>query len=399
MSYFYITTSSLAIIGVLYVWWRLLRHLPLPRPFIWCLLVLFLLVSQNMLILRNLVSSSLPSKTIAQVALAGGILQSLELTLVGLCLLWDLSRLAAWIGKSLWRVFLRFSRRDISVPSLASEPMTAVGRQRRAALLALCGVAVAAVGVRGVFQRPEVKDVRLPVKGLPLELEGLRIAMLCDLHVGAGLDGDWLSRVVDDTNAARPDVIVIVGDVVDGTVARLYDEVKHLARLRAPHGVFLAVGNHEYYSGYRAWMQAFAGMGLTVLTNAHSVVEFKGHPVVFAGVTDPMAERFGEGPMPDPVAALRGAPESPLKILLRHRPDTAKDAARLGYDAQLSGHTHGGQVVFVNPLLRHVHKYVLGLYQVKGMPLYVSPGTGVWARFPVRVGTSPEISIIRPVRA
>ena len=83
-----------------------------------------------------------------------------------------------------------------------------------------------------------------------------------------------------------------------------------------------------------------------------------------------------------------------MKILLRHRPAKASEAAALGYSAQLSGHTHGGQIIFLYPLIKLWQKYILGLYDVDGMPLYVTPGTGVWARFPIRLGTIPEIAII-----
>ena len=185
---------------------------------------------------------------------------------------------------------------------------------------------------------------------------------------------------------------------MDGTVERLYDQVKCLRDLTSPYGVFLISGNHEYYSGYRDWMAAFTRMGLTVLTNEHRVLRINDRDLVIAGVPDDAADSFDERPLPDLVQAMVGSPADSVKILLRHRPVKAAEAAALGYDAQLSGHTHGGQIMLMYPLITFYQGYVLGLYGVDGMPLYVTPGTGVWARFPIRLGTTPEITMLTLVR-
>ena len=389
MSFFYLITSITAVIGVIYIWWRLIRYLPLPAPARWVIVALFLAASQNMLVLRKLADTSLPHELISQLGVAAGVVQAFEITLIGLCLFCDIALAALWLGKR--AAVIIFPKEKAASYRVHS---SARGLRQRAVTLAGLGLVVLAVGVHGAMRDPVVREQPLPIAGLTKELSGLRIAMLADVHIGAGLDGAWLQKVVNAANAQHADAVLIVGDVVDGSVARLYDEVKCLGELKAPQGVFLVAGNHEYYSGYREWLAAFKRMGLIVLTNEHRVLRINGVDLVIAGVTDDAAASFSERPLPDPVGAMVGAPGRAVKILLRHRPDKAPEAAALGYGAQLSGHTHGGQIIFLYPLIRLWHKYVLGLYEVGGMSLYVTPGTGVWARFPVRFGTVPEITVL-----
>ena len=389
MSFFYVITSVTAIIGVIYIWGRLIRYLPLPAPLRWLIVALFLAASQNMLILRKLATTPLPQELITQIGLAAGVIQAFELTLIGLCAFCDTALFCIWLGRLVARpVFPDIEPHSFPVRS------SRLGLRKRAIFLVCLGTAISGFGVYGAMRLPLVKEQPLPIAGLPAGLEGVRLAMLADVHIGAGLDGAWLQKVVNAANAQHADAVLIVGDVVDGSVARLYDEVKCLGELKAPQGVFLVAGNHEYYSGYREWIAAFKRMGLSVLTNEHRVLRINGVDLVIAGVTDDTAASFSERPLPDPVGAMVGAPGQAVKILLRHRPDKAPEAAALGYGAQLSGHTHGGQIIFLYPLIKLWHKYVLGLYEVGGMSLYVTPGTGVWARFPVRFGTVPEITVL-----
>ena len=389
MSFFYLITSVTAIIGVIYIWGRLIRYLPLPMPLRWLIVALFLAASQNMLILRKLMATTLPHELINQIGLTTGVIQAFELTLVGLCAFCDAALFCIWLGRLAMRpVFPDIEPHSFPVHSSRR------GLRKRAIWLVCLGVLISGFGVYGAVRLPVVNEQPLPIVGLPAELAGVRLAMLADVHIGAGLDGEWLQKVVAATNAQHAEAVFIVGDVVDGSVERLYDDIKCLGELKAPAGVFLVAGNHEYYSGYRDWMAAFKRMGLTVLANEHRVLRINGKDLVIAGVTDDTAKAFSERPLPDPVRAMVGAPGGAVKILLRHRPDKAAEAAALGYDAQLSGHTHGGQIIFLYPLIKFWHKYVLGLYNVDGMSLYVTPGTGVWARFPIRLGTVPEITIL-----
>jgi hypothetical protein len=256
-------------------------------------------------------------------------------------------------------------------------------------------VAVAlGLGAWGAWQGtrvPEVRTVEIGVPGLPPALDGLSVVQLSDLHVGPILGRDWLRAVVERTNALRPDLVALTGDMVDGLTAQLGGTMAPLADLRAAHGVFGINGNHEYYFRAGQWGPFFESQGITMLDNAHRTLTVDGAPLVVAGVTDTVEQRFG-GPGPDLRAALDGAPEA-TTILLNHRPDAPGPGARV--HVQLSGHTHGGTMVFLQPLVaRYNGGHVKGLYHAGGTALYVSPGTGIWAGFPCRIGVPAEITRI-----
>jgi predicted MPP superfamily phosphohydrolase len=135
-------------------------------------------------------------------------------------------------------------------------------------------------------------------------------------------------------------------------------------------------------------------MGLTVLLNEHRVFEISGHPLVVAGIADSSASRFPGLVLPDAKAAIAGAPKG-FSILMAHQPKEARKHAALGYNLQLSGHTHGGQYFFLFPLsLILNHGYRSGLYDVGDMKLYVCPGTGMWGYVPMRVGAPSEITVM-----
>ena len=112
-----------------------------------------------------------------------------------------------------------------------------------------------------------------------------------------------MRRVVDESNALTPDLIVITGDLIDGSVEARRDDARPLADLRAPDGVVAITGNHEYYAQYQAWMQAFRALHMQVLENSHPQVRRGDAALTIAGVTDPVAARYGL-PLPDLDAAL-----------------------------------------------------------------------------------------------
>ncbi len=137
---------------------------------------------------------------------------------------------------------------------------------------------------------------------------------------------------------------MVTGDFIDGSVAMRRDDVAPLRDLRAPDGVFAIPGNHEYFFDYPAWMRHLAGLGLTLLPNAHAVLARGEARLVLAGVTDASAPAAGEAG-PDLAAALAGAPPGAPVVLLDHQPRAAKRAAARGVALQLSGHTHGGMIL------------------------------------------------------
>lgn len=250
------------------------------------------------------------------------------------------------------------------------------------------------IGLFNARRRPAIVNIEIHLRNLPLSLNGFSIAQISDLHVGPTIKKGFVRRVVDDTNALDADVIVLTGDLVDGSVARLSSHTLPLASLRAPHGVYAVTGNHEYYVGAQQWVDEFRRLGIRVLMNQHQVLEHKGSTLLMAGVTDFSAEKFESSQASDPAAALQGAPsETDIKILLAHQPRSMVAAAPLGFDLQLSGHTHGGQYWPWGYFVPLQQPLVAGLHDYQGMQIYVSRGTGYWGP-PLRLGAPSEITYI-----
>lgn len=241
--------------------------------------------------------------------------------------------------------------------------------------------------------RPTVERLSVAIRGLGAGFEGLKVVQLSDLHVGETLDGRWLAKVVEQTNALEPDVIVITGDLIDGPVSRLRDQVAPLSRLKAARGVFFVLGNHEYYSGPLAWIAELRRLGLQVLLNEHRVLEAGGDRLVLAGVTDHDAGRFGPQHASRPDLAFAGAPDGAPRILLAHQPRSARAAAPYRVDLQLSGHTHGGQMFPWMFFVRLQQPVISGLNTLWGVPVYTSRGTGYWGP-PIRLGPKPEVTLV-----
>jgi hypothetical protein len=254
------------------------------------------------------------------------------------------------------------------------------------------------LGVRSALGAPVVERVEIPVEGLPAGLEGLRIAQVSDLHVGPTVEVSRVRRVVEIVNGLGADVVALTGDFVDGTVEQLREDVAPLGELRARFGVFFCTGNHEYFSGAEAWKAELARLGARVLDNRHEVLSRGGVPFVVAGVDDISVRRFGAGES-SPARAIEGAPAGAgLRILLAHQPRSCFEAAKAGFDLQLSGHTHAGQFYPFSLLARFAQPYFRGLNRHDGrMWVYVNRGTGYWGP-PVRFANPPEISLITLVR-
>jgi predicted MPP superfamily phosphohydrolase len=251
---------------------------------------------------------------------------------------------------------------------------------------------LAALGVASAVRVPPVRDVAVAIPGLPPAFEGYRLLQLTDLHLSRLFPSPWARAVVERANGANADLIVVTGDFIDGSVAMRRDDVAPLRDLRAPDGVFAIPGNHEYFFDYPAWMRHLAGLGLTLLPNAHAVLARGEARLVLAGVTDSSAPAAGEAG-PDLAAALDGAPPGAPVVLLDHQPRAAKRAAARGVALQLSGHTHGGMILGLDRLVaRGNNGFVSGRYDVAGMILYVGNGTGIWPGFALRLGRPSEMT-------
>ncbi|HWL27945.1 MAG TPA: metallophosphoesterase [Burkholderiaceae bacterium] len=268
---------------------------------------------------------------------------------------------------------------------------------RDASALAVPSLAVAATlaGLFNARRRASVRDVDIEIPGLAATLDGYTLVQITDLHVGPTIKRRYVDAVVRAANRVSPDAIVLTGDLVDGSVAQLASHVAPLADLQAGDGVYAVTGNHEYYSGAQPWVAHFRTLGIQVLMNEHRAIQRDGTVLVLAGVTDFNAGQFDGAQESDPAAAMRGAPaDAAYRILLAHQPRSAVAAAAAGFDLQLSGHTHGGQIWPWKYLVPLQQPFVAGLHRQGDMQVYVSRGTGYWGP-PMRIGAPSEIARIR----
>jgi predicted MPP superfamily phosphohydrolase len=255
------------------------------------------------------------------------------------------------------------------------------------------------VGLVNARRRARVRSVDIPIAGLPASLHGFTIAQISDVHVGPTIKGRYLDAIVDAVNELDADMIAVTGDLVDGSVKQLSRHTQSLSRLSARHGAYFVTGNHEYYSGVRAWVSELRRLGLRVLMNEHVVLRHEGAAVVVAGVTDYSAHYHDPAQRSDPAAAIAGAPaDAAVKLLLAHPPRSAFAAATAGFQLQLSGHTHGGQFFPWNFLVRLQQPFTAGLHRLGALWIYTSRGTGYWGP-PKRLGAPSEITRLRLVPA
>ncbi|MEU2004396.1 metallophosphoesterase [Rhodococcus sp. NPDC019627] len=297
------------------------------------------------------------------------------------------------IGSLVVRVVARWRHRGESADQVDLS-------RRRTLRLATSVVAVAAVVAAGYgvaeAARPKVVHVRVPLRRLPPEFDGVRVALVSDLHVGPARGAGFTREVVDVINAQEPDLVAIVGDLVDGTVSKVAPDLEPLADLRAPMGIFGVSGNHEFYAddGGR-WLDVWDRLGIATLRNQRVALRRGDATIDIAGIHDYSSPAPYE---PDLSAALAGRDPSTFVMLLAHEPRQALEASDLGVDLQLSGHTHGGQMWPLRYLVPLQQPSVTGLDRIGNTVLYTTRGVGAWGP-PVRVAAPPEITILELVRA
>lgn len=252
---------------------------------------------------------------------------------------------------------------------------------------AVAGLGTTGYGAYGVLRGPRVKRVTVPLARLPRSAHGFRIAVVSDIHLGPILGRGHTRRIVDAVNGTQPDLIAVVGDLVDGSVADLGPAAEPLARLRSRHGAFFVTGNHEYYSGAAEWVDHVRELGLHPLENAR--VEIGGFDL--AGVNDIAGGSEGQGP--DFGRALGDRDRTRAAVLMAHQPVVIDEAVEHGVDLQLSGHTHGGQLWPGNYIAELSNPTVAGLERYGDTQLYVTRGAGAWGP-PVRVGAPSDITVV-----
>jgi predicted MPP superfamily phosphohydrolase len=299
------------------------------------------------------------------------------------------------VGDWVWRRWQTLRSREVEVdPSRRALLL----RPMRLGALAVTG-AIAGIGVKQAYMAAEVVEVDVPIADLPDALSGFRIVQVSDIHVGPTIRRPFLEGIVRRVNELEADLVAVTGDLMDGTVTALGDDVEPIADLQSRHGTYFITGNHEYYSGAEEWIAYLRERGVKVLLNEHVVLEHGGANLLLAGVTDYRAGNRLAGHESDPVQAARDAPPCPARILLAHQPRSAYAAAATGaFDLQLSGHTHGGQYVPFSWLVHAFQPSNVGPHRHEGMWIYTNRGTGYWGP-PIRAGVRPEITRITLRRA
>ncbi|MFI8351588.1 metallophosphoesterase [Streptomyces sp. NPDC085596] len=242
-------------------------------------------------------------------------------------------------------------------------------------------------GTYGVLRGPKVKRVTVPLAKLPRAAQGFRIAVVSDIHLGPVLGRSFAQTVVDTINSTQPDMIAVVGDLVDGSVKNLGPAAAPLAGLESRLGTFFVTGNHEYFSGAAQWLEEVRTLGMRPLENARTELPY----FDLAGVNDLQGRSEGQGP--DFAKALGDRDTSRACVLMAHQPVQIHEAVRYDVDLQLSGHTHGGQLWPGNLIAKAANPTVAGLERYGDTQLYVSRGAGAWGP-PTRVAAPSDITVI-----
>ena len=266
--------------------------------------------------------------------------------------------------------------------------------------LAVGAVAAAGLGAFSLYEPHELEITRvdIPLRRLPADLDGFRIAQLSDLHFRPFTTEAEISGAVSAVNALQPDLVVLTGDFVSmatfgdarASAGHITTCAQLLTALRAAHGALAVLGNHDIGTDPMVVAGSLQEHRIPVLRNRAVPLEHKSAVLWIAGLDD------GEYGLADIPRALAGVPAGMPVVLLAHEPDLADPVSRYAVDLQISGHSHGGQITV--PLLgppylpRLGQKYWRGLYRVGNLQLYTNRGIGTIG-LPMRFGSPPEVTL------
>jgi uncharacterized protein len=301
-------------------------------------------------------------------------------------------------------VMRRWTDRRRAAPAADGDAPTEDGRSgadlNRRLFLARAGavaagaasVSVVGVGMVSALGPPDVLRVPVRLRRLDPAFNGFRIAVVSDIHLGPLAGRSHTERIVRMINETQPDLVAVVGDLVDGTVEELGPAAEPLRDLVSREGSFFVTGNHEYFVDDTAdWLRDLERLGVHSLRNENTLIRRGSAAFHLAGVNDVAGKSHGEPPDFD--RALAGVDSTRPTVLLAHQPVLISEAADRGVDLQLSGHTHGGQMWPFHYIVRAVQPSLAGLSTVQDTQLYVSRGAGFWGP-PVRVGAPPDITVM-----
>jgi hypothetical protein len=254
-------------------------------------------------------------------------------------------------------------------------------------------LAITAAGVAIAFrQRPRIRARDVVITGLPPAFDGYRIVQISDLHCGPYASGSRVAGWVAAANGLQADLVAVTGDLIASGPAFVPVVAGELGRLRARDGVFVCMGNHDYFTDGEAMVQALEAAGLSVLRNRGVDIRRGEAMIHVAGVDDTWSQRH------DLDRALAARTPGTASVLLAHDPALFSEAAHRRVDLTLSGHTHGGQLAL--PIFgrrwnmaRLMTSFTTDLYKIGESTLYVNRGLGTTGP-PIRLGVPPEIAVI-----
>lgn len=234
-----------------------------------------------------------------------------------------------------------------------------------------------------------LERVEIYLKRLPKKLDGFKIIQLSDIHHSPFTGLEYIERVVKVANRLKPDMFVLTGDYVSHEREYIAPVAATLAKLKATYGVHACLGNHDHWTDADLVTHLFRGEGINMLVNEGFRLETRRGSFWLAGVDDYMVGKT------DVAASLRGSFPDELKVLLAHNPIIFREAARVGVDLTLSGHTHGGQIKMrkdENRILPQ-RKLKAGLHARRNAQIYITRGIGTVV-VPMRYHCPPEISLL-----
>ena len=314
------------------------------------------------------------------------------------------ARAAVWV----YRKARRTTQRRVTADSEVAAPSPSRRHFLQQASLLVSATPFVAAGYGFLYGRLDVEIVRQRIRlaRLPKAFEGFRIAQLSDIHMGPFATADYIRRCVAITNELEPDLIVLTGDYIAWDPGAAKEVVHALAGLRAPHGVFACLGNHESESETEQFITAlFTEQDIRVMRQERKSIQLGGEELNLIGIDDPRGESEAEW-KGDVYRRLHQGlvMQGTVNLLLAHEPSVLMfdRAADLGVDLTLAGHTHGGQLSlnFIDRSLNLSHllyRYTNGWYEKRGAQLYVNRGIGITG-FPIRLGARPEITVLELVR-
>lgn len=377
------------------LWWRYAdrRARRWPGAAVWRAVIGLIMGGQLGLLVWTFAGRSLPAGALGrppQSLSAAGFLWHL----LGLPLAWLLV-VVSTIAREVQRADA--ARAQAGKPGAAEDetvaPLSGTTNRRqfleRAATLTPIVLTGAAVAYSRVQVREfRVRSIEVALPSLPHALDGLRLALVADLHVGSFTHGRTVRRVVEETNALAADLVLLPGDLINNALADLPEALEAVSNLQSPHGTYLSIGNHDLIENGAEFIRRVKARA-TLLVNESQVLSIRGQRVQLLGLPWNRDDRLIERSVHE---LARQVTPGAFPILLAHHPHAFDSAAAVGIPLTVSGHTHGGQLMLsrnvgFGPLL---YRYWSGLYQkAGGAALVVSNGVGNW--FPLRTNAPAEI--------